>query len=46
MIQLRDFDIPENNIYDSRVCTGCDRKYYSYRREGLTGRNVAIAAIF
>ncbi len=46
MIQLRDFDIPENNIYDSRICTGCDRKYYSYRREGLTGRQGAIAAIF
>lgn len=46
MIQLSDFDIPENNIYDSRICTGCDRKYYSYRREGLTGRHGAIAAIF
>ncbi|HAJ94598.1 MAG TPA: peptidoglycan editing factor PgeF [Actinobacteria bacterium] len=46
MVQLRDFDIPEDNIYDSRICTGCDRKYYSYRREGLTGRHGAIAAIF
>lgn len=45
MIQIRDFGIPEDNVYDSRICTGCDRDYYSYRREGLTGRHGAIAAI-
>ena len=25
-------------IHDYNVCTACDRTYYSYRREGVTGR--------
>lgn len=45
LIQLKSFGIPENNIYDSGICTGCDRQYYSYRRESHTGRQAAIAMV-
>ena len=44
-MQIREFGIPEKNIFDTRVCTGCDGRYYSYRREGVTGRQAAIAMV-
>ena len=46
MARIRDFGIMEDNIYNSGICTGCDRHYYSYRREAVTGRQAAIAAIY
>jgi YfiH family protein len=32
-------------ISDSAVCTGCDLSYFSYRREGLTGRQGAFVGL-
>ncbi|MRI59301.1 MAG: peptidoglycan editing factor PgeF [Epsilonproteobacteria bacterium] len=30
------------SIYDYNICTACDKRYYSYRREGVTGRFATI----
>lgn len=35
---LKDMGIKEQNIEVSSVCTCCDRDYFSYRRDGQTGR--------
>lgn len=32
-------------IADSAVCTGCDPSYFSYRRDGVTGRQGAFVAL-
>ncbi|MDQ3662510.1 MAG: polyphenol oxidase family protein [Actinomycetota bacterium] len=32
-------------IADSAVCTGCDPSYFSYRREGVTGRQGAFVGL-
>ncbi|MDQ3218730.1 MAG: polyphenol oxidase family protein [Actinomycetota bacterium] len=32
-------------IADSTVCTGCDPSYFSYRRDGVTGRQGAFVAL-
>jgi polyphenol oxidase len=32
-------------IADSSVCTGCDPSYFSYRRDGVTGRQGAFVAL-
>jgi copper oxidase (laccase) domain-containing protein len=29
----------------SAVCTGCDPRWFSHRRDGTTGRNGALAAL-
>jgi len=35
--------VEEDNIFDSSVCTCCDKNYFSYRREGEnTGRMVSL----
>jgi len=32
-----------NNIYDSEICSCCDKNYFSYRREGKkSGRNLSV----
>lgn len=36
--ELLDIGIQEKNIEVSSVCTCCDKNYFSYRREGKTGR--------
>ena len=52
----RHVDIPEaaaaalracgvRDIAVSEVCTGCDPRWFSHRREGTTGRNGAFAAL-
>ncbi len=33
------------NIADSAVCTGCGPSYFSYRRDGVTGRQGAFVAL-
>jgi len=43
--QALGFGIPDKNIYDTGICTCCDSRYYSYRREGVTGRHAAIAMV-
>ncbi|MBW1938800.1 MAG: peptidoglycan editing factor PgeF [Deltaproteobacteria bacterium] len=37
--QLRSAGLPSEQIELSRICTACSDDYFSYRREGLTGRN-------
>ncbi len=37
--------VREDMIRDTGVCTSCDPDYYSYRREGTTGRQAAILQI-
>ncbi len=32
-------------VTDSTVCTGCDPSYFSYRRDGVTGRQGAFVAL-
>jgi len=36
--QLREIGIKGENIEVSSICTACDKNYFSYRREGKTGR--------
>jgi YfiH family protein len=36
--QLRSAGLPSEQIEISRVCTACSEDYFSYRREGRTGR--------
>ena len=36
--QLLEVGISEDNIEISSICTACDANYFSYRREGVTGR--------
>ncbi len=36
--QLLELGIKEENIETSSTCTACDENYFSYRREGETGR--------
>jgi YfiH family protein len=40
--QLLQYGIPEKNIEISPVCTCCNENYFSYRREGVTGRFCGI----
>ena len=41
--QLMGLGILEKNIFDSHICTCCNEKYFSYRREGnKAGRNVSV----
>lgn len=43
--QAMDWGISEGNIIDTGVCTGCNSRYYSYRKEKVTGRQAAIAMV-
>ena len=40
--QLLSVGVLENNIDISKICTCCDKDYFSYRREGVTGRFAGI----
>jgi hypothetical protein len=37
--------VPEENIHTLELCTSCDDNFFSYRRDGVTGRHAAIAWI-
>ena len=42
--QLTDSGIPEDNILLDNNCTHCNKKFFSYRREGeASGRMVALS---
>jgi len=40
--QLISLKLLEKNIRISNICTSCDKNYFSYRRDGLTGRFCGI----
>jgi len=40
--QLLNAKIKESNIEFSHECSSCDKKYFSYRAEGLTGRFAGV----
>ncbi len=35
---LKNFGVKSENIESVSICTRCDKKYFSYRRDGITGR--------
>lgn len=44
--QLQDAGVPKGNIEIAEVCTCCrPNEYYSYRRDGKTGRNASILCL-
>ncbi|MDZ7837163.1 MAG: polyphenol oxidase family protein [Actinomycetota bacterium] len=43
--QARDAGLMDNNIFDSGICTFCDERFFSYRRNKVTGRQAAIGMI-
>jgi copper oxidase (laccase) domain-containing protein len=43
VVQLRRHGV--DTIVRSSECTFCDRRYFSYRRDGLTGRQGAFATL-
>ncbi len=43
--QLLKAGLKEENIEISKECTRCEKKYFSYRREGVTGRFAAIISL-
>jgi len=40
--QLMSMGVKEKNIEISNICTACDKDYYSYRRDGVTGRFAGV----
>ncbi len=40
--QLMSVGVKEQNIELSNICTSCDLNYYSYRRDGVTGRFAGV----
>ncbi len=40
--QLMEAGVKKSNIEISPICTCCDKNYFSYRREGVTGRFAGI----
>ena len=43
--QLTTAGVPMQNIETSGICTKCSPKFYSYRREGVTGRFGTVVAL-
>ncbi len=37
--------IADSNIHDSNICTFCDKRFFSYRRDNVTGRQGAIGVL-
>ncbi len=37
--------IPENQIHCANICTACNQDYFSYRREGDTGRLATVVSL-
>ena len=44
-MQLVNAGIPEKQIFCAGICTACNRDYFSYRREGITGRMGTVIAL-
>ena len=44
-IQLQDAGFLPENITDQSRCTYCETDYYSYRREGKTGRQIGFIGL-
>ncbi len=40
--QLKSVGVKEENIEISKICTSCDKNYFSYRRDGVTGRFAGV----
>ncbi len=40
--QLKSVGVKEENIEISPICTSCDKNYFSYRRDGVTGRFAGV----
>jgi copper oxidase (laccase) domain-containing protein len=34
--------VPESQVHCTGVCTICNARYFSYRREGTSDRNMAV----
>ena len=43
--QLEQAGVPASHIKIAGVCTRCDPNYFSYRREGTTGRSATVIAL-
>ncbi len=43
--QLQDAGVRSTNIRTTGICTRCDPNYFSYRREGQTGRVATVVAL-
>lgn len=43
--QLQEAGVPASHISTAAVCTRCDANYFSYRREGRTGRSATVIAL-
>lgn len=43
--QLLKVDILKNNIKISNICTHCDKNYFSYRRDKVTGRFAGVIVL-
>ncbi len=43
--QLKNVGVKEENISVSKECSCCDEDYFSYRREGITGRFAGIISL-
>lgn len=43
--QLSDAGVRAENIYISGDCTFCNKNYYSYRRDGMTGRCATVVML-
>lgn len=43
--QLRAAGVQQGNIHTATICTRCNRNYFSYRREGNTGRFASVIGI-
>ena len=43
--QLQAAGVPANHIQTIGICTRCDTNYFSYRREGRTGRSATVVAL-
>jgi len=42
--QLRQEGVPDHHIETAGICTRCNPNYFSYRRDGLCGRNASVIA--
>ncbi len=43
--QLMEAGVPEDQVHVLQICTFCNKDYFSYRRERLTGRQATVVAL-
>jgi len=43
--QLKESGVPAENIANSRICTVCDDRFFSYRRNRMTGRFASVIGL-